>query len=85
MIVMMVRNKDRSDLSDINTSLRKTARDAVAGIDDIILPLTVKRLDDCARSGRSDGPAAVPRLLLLVLWRFQGTMGISRDDHYWET
>src|SRR4029453_16117709 len=24
------------------------------------VPLTVRRLDDCARSGRSDGPAAVP-------------------------
>jgi hypothetical protein len=35
-IVMMVRNENRSDLSDISTSLRQTACDAVAGIDDIV-------------------------------------------------
>jgi hypothetical protein len=33
---MMVRNKNRSDLSDVNTSLRKTPCDAVAGINDIV-------------------------------------------------
>ena len=36
---MMVRNKNRSDLSDINTSLRKTPRDTVAGINDIMRPV----------------------------------------------
>jgi hypothetical protein len=38
-IVMMVRNKNRSDLSDINTSLRKAASDAVTGINDIMRPV----------------------------------------------
>jgi hypothetical protein len=32
----MVRNKDRSDLSDVNAGLRKTPRDTVAGINDIM-------------------------------------------------
>jgi hypothetical protein len=35
-IIMMVRNKDCSDLSDINTGLRKTPCDTVAGINDIM-------------------------------------------------
>ena len=39
MIVMMVRNKNHSDLSDINTSLRKTPCDTVAGINDIMRPV----------------------------------------------
>ena len=38
-IVMMMRNKNRSDLSDINTSLRKTPCDTIAGIDDIMRPV----------------------------------------------
>jgi hypothetical protein len=38
-IVMMVCNKNHSDLSDINTSFRKTARDAVACINDIMHPV----------------------------------------------
>jgi hypothetical protein len=32
----MVRDKNRSDLSDINTGLRKTPCDAIAGINDIM-------------------------------------------------
>ena len=35
-IVMMVRNENDSDLSGIDTSFRKTARGAVAGINDIM-------------------------------------------------
>src|SRR5919108_466542 len=35
-IIMMVCNKNRSDLSDINTGLRKTPCDGIAGIDDIM-------------------------------------------------
>src|SRR5574342_1023848 len=30
------------------------------------VPLTVRRLDDCARSGRVDGPAAVPSVMRRV-------------------
>jgi hypothetical protein len=35
-VVMVVRNKNQSDLSDINTSLCQTACGAVAGINDIM-------------------------------------------------
>ena len=38
-IVMMMSDKNSSDLSDINTSLRKTACDAVAGINDVMRPV----------------------------------------------
>src|SRR5262249_31602652 len=38
-IVMMVGNKNRSDLRAIYTSLRSTACDAVAGINDIVHPI----------------------------------------------
>src|SRR5262245_57346792 len=39
MIVMMVGNKNCSDLPDIYTSLRNTPCDAVAGINDIVCPV----------------------------------------------
>jgi hypothetical protein len=38
-IVMMVRNENRSNLSQINTSLRNAACGAVAGINDIMRPV----------------------------------------------
>jgi hypothetical protein len=38
-IVMMMRNKNCSDLSDINTSFRKTTCDTIAGINDIMRPI----------------------------------------------
>jgi hypothetical protein len=38
-IVVMVRNKNYSDLSEINTSLPKTACDTVTGINDIMQPV----------------------------------------------
>ena len=38
-IVMMVRNKNESNLLDIYTGLRKTAGDTVAGINDIMHPV----------------------------------------------
>jgi hypothetical protein len=38
-IVMMMRNKNRSDLSDINTRFRKAACDTIAGINDIMRPV----------------------------------------------
>jgi hypothetical protein len=39
MIVMMMCNKNRSYLSDIDTSLRNAPCDAVAGINDIMRPV----------------------------------------------
>ena len=38
-VVMMVRKKNRADLADVNTSLGKTPRDAVACINDIMCPV----------------------------------------------
>jgi len=35
-IIMMERNKNRTDLSDINTGFRDTPCDTVAGINDIM-------------------------------------------------
>ena len=59
LIVMMVRNKNRSNLSDFYTSLRNTARGAVTGINDIMHPVDGQQLHHCTRSGRNNGPAAV--------------------------
>ena len=38
-IVMMMSDKNRSNFSEINTSLRKTTCNAVAGINDIMYPV----------------------------------------------
>ncbi len=38
-IVMMMRDKNSSDLPNVNTSFCKTPRDAVAGINDIMRPV----------------------------------------------
>ena len=35
-IVVMVRNKNRSDVSDLNTRLRETPRDAVPGVNNVM-------------------------------------------------
>ena len=49
----LCRGKDAFlSLNQNNTSLRKTPRDAVAGINDIMRPLTVKRLDELSVAGR---------------------------------
>ena len=49
----LCRGKDAFlSLNQNNTSLRKMPRDAVAGINDIMRPLTVKRLDELSVAGR---------------------------------
>jgi hypothetical protein len=43
-IVMMVRDKNSSDFSDIDTRLRNTACDPVAGINNIMRPVNGQQI-----------------------------------------